>query len=56
MKADGFKFYEDFSQKALQRKKKLIPKLIKKRSKRKAFLVMDRIVEYDDDPNVDNAK
>ena len=55
IKPDGLKFYEDFSQRILQRRKKLIPELIKIRKQgKKAFLVMDRIVEYDDDAN-DNA-
>ena len=49
MKPERLKFYEDFSQRILQRRKELIPELIRKRKQgKKAFLVMDRIVEYDD--------
>ena len=49
MKPEGLKFYEDFSQRILQRRKELIPELIRKRKQgKKAFLVMDRIVEYGD--------
>ena len=47
MKPEGLKFYEDFSQRLLQRSKELIPELIRKgKQGKKAFLVMDRIVEY----------
>ena len=56
IKPDGLNFYEDFSQRTLQRRKELIPELTKKEGKGEAFLVMDRIVEYDDDTNVDNVK
>ena len=49
MKPEGLKFYEDFSQRILQRRKELIPELIRKRKQgKKGFLLMDRIVEYDD--------
>ena len=49
MKPERLKFYEDFSQRMLQRRKELIPELIRKRKQgKKAFLVMDRIVEYND--------
>ena len=49
MKPEGLKFYEDFWQRILQRRKELIPELIRKRKQgKKAFLVMDRIVEYHD--------
>ena len=49
MKPERLKFYKDFSQIILQRRKELIPELIRKRKQgKKAFLVMDRIVENND--------
>ena len=45
----GLKFFEDFSQRTLQRRKERIPDLIKARKQgKKAFLVRDRVIEYED--------
>ena len=56
MKPDGLMFYEDFAQRTLQRRRELIPELIRRRKKGKqAFIVMDRIVEYDTDRNETQA-
>ena len=56
MKPDRLMFYEDFAQRTLQRRRELIPELIRKRKQGKqAFIVMDRIVEYDIDQNEPQA-
>ena len=56
MKPDGLMFYEDFAQITLQRRRELIPEFIKKRKQGKqAFIVMDRIVQYDIDQNEPQA-
>ena len=56
MKPDGLMFYEDFAQRTLQRRRELIPELIRRRKQGKqAFIVMDRIVEYDTDRNETQA-
>ena len=45
---DGMKFFEDFSKRTLDRRKEMIPKLIKKRKEgKRVFLVMDKIIEYE---------
>ena len=41
IKPDGLKFYKDFSQRALQRRKELIPELIIKKKARKKILLSD---------------
>ena len=48
IRPDGMKFFEDFSKRTLDRRKEMIPKLIKKRKEgKRVFLVMDKIVEYE---------
>ena len=48
IRPDGMKFFKDFSKRTLDRRKEMIPKLIKKRKEgKKVFLVMDKIVEYE---------
>ena len=50
MKPDKLMFSEDFAQRTLQHRRELILELIRKRKQGKqAYIVMDRIVEYDID-------
>ena len=45
----GLKFFKDFSTRTLQRRKERIPDLIKARKQgKKAFLVRERVIEYED--------
>ena len=48
IRPDGMKFFEDFSKRTLDRRKEMIPELIKKRKEgKRVFLVMDKIVEHE---------